>query len=106
MTKGDDQVWFSHSLGKRPEAAKGGSMKIEPVASIVPCYTPSGKRVALNTRHQGLPIGTVLYTEAQMRQLGEACAAVAEREHSTDAERVYGKEVAELIRNLIKEMLP
>ena len=47
-----------------------------------------------------------LYTEAQLRQLGEACAAVAEREHSTDAERVYGKEVAELIRNLIKEMLP
>lgn len=80
--------------------------KIEPVASIVPCYTPSGKRVALNTRHQGLPIGTVLYTEAQMIQLGEACADIAEREHSTDAERVYGKEVAELIRNLIKEMLP
>jgi hypothetical protein len=48
--------------------------KIEPVASIVPCYTPNGKRVALNTRHQGLPIGTVLYTEAQMRQLGEAVA--------------------------------
>ena len=47
-----------------------------------------------------------LYTEAQLRQFGEACAAVAEREHSTDAERVYGKEVAELIRNLIKEMLP
>jgi len=52
-------------------------MKIEPVASIVPCYTPSGKRVALNTRHQGLPIGTVLYTEAQLRQLVEACAVAA-----------------------------
>ena len=47
-----------------------------------------------------------VYKQAQMLQLGEACAAVAEREHSTDAERVYGKEVAELIRNLIKEMLP
>ena len=43
-------------------------MKIDPVASIVPCYTPSGKRVALNTQHQGLPIGTVLYTESQLRQ--------------------------------------
>ena len=82
------------------------SMKIEPVASIVPCYTPSGKRVALNTRHQGLPIGTVLYTEAQMRQLGEACAALVETQHSTKDEQTYGCIAGELIRNLIKEMLP
>ena len=71
--------------------------KIEPVASIVPCYTPSGKRVALNTRHQGLPIGTVLYTEAQMRQLGEACADACDD--------VYGCSHP-AIRELIKEMLP
>ena len=69
-------------------------MKIEPVASIVPCYTPSGKRVALNTRHQGLPIGTVLYTEAQMRLLGEACAAVCDDDVTVDR-----------IRELVKEML-
>ncbi len=81
------------------------SMKIEPVASIVPCYTPSGKRVALNTRHQGLPIGTVLYTEAQMLQLGEACAALVETQHSTKDEQTYGCIAGELIRNLIKEML-
>ena len=75
-------------------------MKIEPVASIVPCYTPSGKRVALNTRHQGLPIGTVLYTEAQMLQLGEACAALL-----VDS-RDYALWSGDEIRNLIKEMLP
>ena len=75
-------------------------MKIEPVASIVPCYTPSGKRVALNTRHQGLPIGTVLYTEAQMLQLGEACAALL-----LDS-RDYALWSGDEIRNLIKEMLP
>ena len=36
--------------------------KQEPVAKIVPCYTPSGKRVALYTEYQHLPIGTDLYT--------------------------------------------
>jgi len=86
-----------------------GSMKIEPVASIVPCYTPSGKRVALNTRHQGLPIGTVLYTEAQLRQLVEACAAVCERTPKMQAygnNRAVQDECAAAIRELIKEMLP
>jgi len=33
----------------------------KPVAEVVPCYTPSGKRVALNTEYQYLPIGTELY---------------------------------------------
>jgi len=94
--------------------------KIEPVASIVPCYTPSGKRVALNTQHQGLPIGTVLYTEAQLRQLGEACAALLENQkymvlntfkiYTPDelcrAQRENDKHTARMIRNLIKEMLP
>lgn len=81
-------------------------MKIDPVASIVPCYTPSGKRVAINTQHQGLPIGTVLYSEAQMRQLGEACVLITETEFSTDAEYAYGKEIGALLRELIKGMLP
>ena len=71
------------------------SMKIDPVASIVPCYTPSGKRVALNTQHQGLPIGTALYSEAQMRQLGEACTSVCDDDVTVDR-----------IRELVKEMLP
>ena len=33
------------------------------VASVVPCYTPSGKRVALLTEYQHLPIGTKLYAD-------------------------------------------
>jgi hypothetical protein len=33
----------------------------EPVASVVPCYVPSGKRVALYSKYQDLPIGTELY---------------------------------------------
>ncbi len=82
-------------------------MKIDPVASIVPCYTPSGKRVALNTRHQGLPIGTVLYTEAQMLQLGEACAAIAGPEDSYQDEWFNAKvDAVSKIKALIKEMLP
>jgi len=36
--------------------------KQEPVASVVSCYVPSGKRVALNTEYQNLPVGTQLYT--------------------------------------------
>ena len=34
----------------------------EPVAQVVFDYIPSGKRVALNTAYQNLPIGTQLYT--------------------------------------------
>ena len=37
----------------------------EPVAEVVPCYTPSGKRVALYSAKQDLPIGTQLYTAPQ-----------------------------------------
>ena len=47
-----------------------------------------------------------LYTEAQMLQLGEACAALVETQHSTKDEQTYGLIAGELIRNLIKEMLP
>ena len=38
---------------------------LEPVAVVVPCYTPSGKRVALYSAKQDLPIGTQLYTSPQ-----------------------------------------
>lgn len=34
----------------------------EPVAQVVFDYVPSGKRVALNTAYQDLPVGTKLYT--------------------------------------------
>ena len=37
----------------------------EPVAVVVPCYTPSGKRVALYSAKQDLPVGTQLYTAPQ-----------------------------------------
>ncbi len=37
----------------------------EPVAEMVPFHTPSGKRVAVISRFQHLPIGTKLYTHPQ-----------------------------------------
>ena len=37
----------------------------EPVAEMVPCHTPSGKRVAVISRFQHLLIGTKLYTHHQ-----------------------------------------
>lgn len=37
----------------------------EPTAVVVPCHTPSGKRVALYSAKQDLPIGTQLYTAPQ-----------------------------------------
>ena len=37
----------------------------EPVAVVVPCHTPSGKRVALYSAKQDLPVGTQLYTAPQ-----------------------------------------
>ena len=37
----------------------------DPVAEMVPCHTPSGKRVAVISRFQHLPIGTKLYTHPQ-----------------------------------------
>ena len=47
----------SEALRAELEAAR----KQEPVASVVSCYVPSGKRVALNTEYQDLPVGTQLY---------------------------------------------
>lgn len=39
----------------------GDARAEEPAACVVPYSTPSGKRVALNTAFQDLPIGTNLY---------------------------------------------
>ena len=50
-----------------------------------------------------------LYTEAQLRQLGEACAAVCERTPKMQAygnNRAVQDECAAAIRKLIKELLP
>lgn len=50
-----------------------------------------------------------LYTEAQLRQLGEACAAVCERTPKMQAygnNRAVQDECAAAIRELIKELLP
>ena len=49
----------------------------EPVAVVVPCYTPSGKRVALYSAKQDLPIGTQLYTAPQPTQATAAQQGVA-----------------------------
>ena len=78
------------------------SMKIEPVGEII------NHPLALGTMFIGgnaLVAGDKLYTEAQMIQLGEACAALVETQHSTKDEQTYGLIAGGLIRNLIKEML-
>lgn len=49
----------THALRIASLSANAGG---EPVAEVVPCHTPSGKRVALRSEAQGLPIGTKLYT--------------------------------------------
>ena len=73
------------------------SMKIEPVGEIF------NHPLALGTMFIGgnaLVAGDKLYTEAQMIQLGEACASKAD-----DMENSFNS-VGGAIRNLIKEMLP
>ncbi len=50
----------------------------EPVAEMVPYHTPSGKRVAVISRFQHLPIGTKLYAHHQ------PAAQDAERKPLTD----------------------
>jgi hypothetical protein len=60
--------------------------KQDPVAKIFPCYTPSGKRVALNTEYQHLPIGTDLYTTPQPQQEPVARLHVTETDTYPDIE--------------------
>jgi hypothetical protein len=52
----------------------------EPVAEMVPYHTPSGKRVAVISRFQHLPIGTKLYTHPQPAAQDAEDAARLERE--------------------------
>ena len=81
-------------------------MKIEPVATV-DCadtgdYSQEWFAEILPNAHQitTIKVGTKLYTEAQLRQLGEACAALL-----VDS-RDYALWSGDEIRNLIKEMLP
>ena len=48
----------------------------EPAAVVVPCHTPSGKRVALYSAKQDLPIGTQLYTAPQPSPTAQAADSV------------------------------
>ncbi len=75
-------------------------MKIEPVATV-DCadtgdYSQEWFAEILPNAHQitTIKVGTKLYTEAQLRQLGEACAAVCDDDVTVDR-----------IRELVKEML-
>ena len=89
-------------------------MKIEPVATV-DCadtgdYSQEWFAEILPNAHQitTIKVGTKLYTEAQLRQLGEACAAVCERTPKMQAygnNRAVQDECAAAIRKLIKELL-
>lgn len=54
------------------------SAEAEPVAEVVPCHTPSGKRVALRSEAQTLPIGTKLYLAAPAQAPAPGCEPTAE----------------------------
>ena len=86
-----------------------GSMKIEPIYQLKihgDSWIDQAKHsYEYNVKH-GPAVVRAVYTEAQLRQLGEACAALVETQHSTKDEQTYGLIAGELIRNLIKEMLP
>ena len=56
----------------------------EPVAVVVPCYTPSGKRVALYSAKQDLPIGTKLYAAPKPSYTAQAAEPVAWYEYNGD----------------------
>lgn len=71
--------------------------KIEPVGYI---YTQHNLSSGAITDH-AIPNGTALYTSFQMRRAMEACAAVC-----NDADKsTHPSDLADAIRNLIKEML-
>lgn len=65
----------------QPEGAQPAPQREaqEPVAVVVPCYTPSGKRVALYSAKQDLPIGTQLYTAPQPSPAAQGDALDAAR---------------------------
>lgn len=80
------------------------SMKIEPVGYIDEFGNFEPAMLPWMQEEPGVAWEAV-YKQAQMLQLGEACAALVETQHSTKDEQTYGLIAGELIRNLIKEML-
>lgn len=80
-------------------------MKIEPIGYVMDCedYTMSIIRA---TPGEYAPHAVAVYTEAQMRQAMEACAAICDKHAEQDKFTNYFKVSAFDIRNLIKEMLP
>ena len=72
-----DKAWgqFQSAMAAPQQEAQG------PVAVVVPCYTPSGKRVALYPAKQDLPIGTQLYTAPQPSPTAQGDAEDAARWH-------------------------
>ena len=64
-----DEIGFTRAvLAKWGQPAQAA----EPVAAVVPCHTPSGKRVALYSAKQDLPIGTKLYAAPQPSYTAQA----------------------------------
>ena len=64
-TRQSDFVKHAENARVRASHGQAPAQAAEPVAVVVPCYTPSGKRVALYSAKQDLPIGTQLYTAPQ-----------------------------------------
>ena len=77
-------------------------MKIEPIGYVFECedYTMS---IIKATPGEYSPYAVAVYTEAQMRQLGEACADACEDVGKWPS--LQPRHCAESIRELIKEML-
>jgi len=101
-------LFAKHCADKANQFAQASNMvwsmtKIEPIGYVHECddYTMSIIK-ATPGEH---PNPVALYTEAQLRQAMEACAALVETQHSTKDEQTYGRVAGELIRELIKEML-
>lgn len=71
---------YAPKWNRRAVLAKWGqpAQAAEPVAVVVPCYTPSGKRVALCSAKQDLPIGTKLYAAPQPSYTPQAADSVQE----------------------------
>lgn len=89
MPDGEYEVYLAAAPTAQPAPQQDAQ---EPVAVVVPCYTPSGKRVALYSAKQDLPIGTQLYTAPQPAHSGKPVATVIKRGASRDwmSERLGG----------------
>ena len=83
-------------------------MKIEPVGRMdvcVKCKTPFGREYYCPKCGYDTCVEEPAYTEAQLRQLGEACAASCDA-IAKGRNSVVGTRCADSVRRLIKEMLP